>query len=276
MLRLWRDRVLIALAPDSIAVARFARWPRPRVVTALARDCDPRAGAEPWRGAAAALAEVVAGLKGSAAEASVVLSNHFVRYALVPDDANLSGGEEELAFARFCFAKIHGERSKSWEVRLAVAAPGSPRIASAVDAELIEAIRACFPANGTPRLASVQPYLMAAFNRWRRLACRGAVWLLLAEAKRACLARLERGRWTALRNVKGDFGSPASWRELIEREGCLLDAPGTQAGVLVHAPFAESAPAEASAWQYTALRDTLPRGRARLDHPLHALALCAR
>ena len=68
---------------------------------------------------------------------------------------------EELALARFHFAKVHGERANGWDIRVGAGARGAPRLASAVDAGLIEALRARFPAAGkaAARLGAALPHV---------------------------------------------------------------------------------------------------------------------
>src|SRR5262249_3590181 len=104
---------------------------------------------------AAALSRLAEELARASARVTVVLSNHFARYALVPWSDGLRKAEEEAAFARYCFAKIHGERSKDWDLRLSPAPSGAARIASAVDAPLVQAVRAAFPAKA--KLVSAHP-----------------------------------------------------------------------------------------------------------------------
>jgi hypothetical protein len=267
-----RPRVLIGLSPASVAVARLEGGPKPRLAAARTLECDPGLGAEPWQGAVAALPGVAAELEDERCDVTVVLSNHFVRYALVPASETLAAGDEELAFAKYCFVKVHGERAKAWDVRLSAADGRSPRVASAIDAGLLAAIQACFPASGRPRLVSVQPYLMAAFNRSTARKGKHSGWLLLVEPQRACLACIEGGHWTAVRNVKGAFEQPAQWAELLDRERYVAGAAG--ADVFVHAPAA-SAPAESGAWRFQPLSGLLPGGiPPRESHGL-SMALCA-
>jgi hypothetical protein len=142
---------------------------------------------------------------------TVVLSNHFARYTVVqPQDG--ATPEEELALARFQFARIHGERAKAWEVRLSRAGGGA-QLACAIDAALLQDLKACMPSHGRVRLVSVQPYLMAAYNRARRRIPREGAWLLLTEKGRACLARLAPKGWASVH-----FGAEGDGEQLIERE----------------------------------------------------------
>jgi hypothetical protein len=268
-----RPRVLIGLSPAAATLARLEGVRKPRLVGGRALECDSPAAGEPWAGAAAALPALAAELADLHCDVTVVLSNHFVRYALVPASDTLKSGDEETAFARYCFAKVHGERAKAWEVRLSAADAGSSRLASAIDPGLLAAIRACFPPAGKPRLVSVQPYLMAAFNRSDARRGRHSGWLLLVEPQRACLACIEGGRWTAVRNVKGDYDAPAQWTELLERERYVAGG-SAEADVTVHAPAA-AAPAASGAWRFRVLPGPAFEGLSAGDDRRLAMALCA-
>ena len=188
--KLVRPRVLVQLRPDQLLVAD-------RKIA-----CDPRFGAEPWQGALAALKSIEFGK----AAVTVVLSNHFVRYALVPWSDSLSTEQEEEAYVRHHFAKIHGERAKGWALRW------SDGLCSAIDKALLEELKGLFEKNKKAKLASVQPALMAAFNRARGAIPSAGAWLVMAEADRACVALHAQGRWRSVQNARGEAAA------LLERE----------------------------------------------------------
>lgn len=274
MSRLFPDRLLVGLAPNALSLLRVSGAGRPRVSDKRTIACDPALGAEPWEGAAAALARLTEEMAQASAKVTVVLSNHFSRYVLVPWSEDLKKAEEETAFARYCFAKIHGERSKEWELRLSPARSGSARIASAVDAPLVRAVRAAFPSKA--KLVSIQPYLMSAFNRWRKQLGGARAWLLLVEPQRTCLARLERARWTAVRNSRGSFHGPEQWASLLDREQHLAGGERTAEGVYVHAPNGWKAPsAELGGWTFTNLAPASAEGLTPAESERFAMALCA-
>jgi hypothetical protein len=150
-------------------------------------------------------------IPGEKVDVTVVLSNHFARYTVVPPQEGASA-DEDLALARFQFSKIHGERAKGWEVRISRAGDG-PRLACAIDTSLLEGLKARFPRGGKARLASVQPALMAAYNALRKRIPREGAWLLLAEPGRLCLACVAARGWGPVHN-----GHDADWERLIERE----------------------------------------------------------
>jgi hypothetical protein len=177
-------------------------WPERRtfVLEPLAPE-EP----QPWHGALEDFRRKVSALRGRVL-VTVVLSNHFVRYAVLPGEESAATPEEELALARFHFAKIHGDRAKGWEVR---ACEG---LACAIDTALLEGLKSGF-AKTRARLDSVQPALMAAYNRARGRVPREGAWLVLAERGRTCLARLAPRGWASVYN-----GAEADAEALIERE----------------------------------------------------------
>jgi len=204
--RLFPERLAVRLSPTKLMVGEKT----------LA--CDPALGAEPWQGALAALKTLE---WTRHCRVTVVLSNHFVRYAVIPWSGGLSTPAEEEAYLRHHFGKIHGERARAWSLRASEAPAGAARLASAIDTALLEALKAAFPKDGKAKLASVQPELMEAANRWRGAIPASGAWLVLAEPERACLALHGDKGWRSVQNAKGE------WLTLLEREQLRLDdAPG--------------------------------------------------
>jgi hypothetical protein len=275
--RLLRDRLLVSLAPGAVALARAARGLRPCIDSKHVIECDPAFGAEPWQGAADTLAKAIEPIRDERVDVTVVLSNHFARYAVVPSDTAITSLDEELALARFHFTKIYGERARNWDVRTGNGRHGAPRIASAVDAALIQAVRACFPGNGKARLVSVQPYLMSAFNLWRDTMAKEDAWLLLVEPQRACLALIADGAWSTVQASNGEFPAPEDWALLLDRQQLRTGAASASRTVLVHAPDSRrTVSIETGGWKFVGLAPQPVDGFLPLeDRPL-AMALTAR
>lgn len=229
MLPLSPKRLQVSLAPAEISVGdkRIA--------------CDPAFGAEPWQGALAAL-------KGADLPAkcrvTVVLSNHLVRYAVVPWSSALGSPAEEEAYVRHHFAKIHGERAKGWSLRASPGSGNEPRLCSAIDKGLLDELKALFAAKPGARLVSIQPQLMSAFNRWRRDIPAGGAWLILAEPERACVALHGGGAWRAVHNGKGE------WLALLDRERHRVEGEVPDLVLIAGA----AAPANDTSWKFRELR----------------------
>ena len=192
----------------------------------------------PWRPALDALARILPCHRGDAA--GLVLADQFVRYALLPWSETLKTHEQWLAFARHRFTSIHGPIANEWEIKFAGTAPAGPRLACAVDRELVDELVEQFSANAV-RLTSVQPFLVAAFNQVRDsvLSSGGSCWMVVEEPGRLTLALFLRGVWVAIRSRRAD----EHWRrvlpEILERETAFLglEEPCTRVVVCAQGPF---------------------------------------
>jgi len=204
---LWRNKqTRIGLAPDRI------------YVSGVAKNVELAPNDGTWQAAIAALPEVLKGMKG---DAGVVLADQFVRYTLLPWNESLKRAEQWQALAQHRFGALHGPRAADWDVKVCDTAPMGPRLACAVDRELIQGLASLF-VRVNVRLVSVQPFLVAAFNRIRRRVGNGSCWIVVEEPGRLTLALIRRGAWTGIRGRRAD----RSWRnalpELLERESAFL------------------------------------------------------
>lgn len=237
---LWPEQIRIVLHPTQVALLRLANGRSRRILTKQIVSCIPGLnGTPPWRSALHALEAALPEFCTKKAEATVVLSNHFVRYALISHSDQVTTAEEEQALIQHHFTRIYGTASAHWHLSISSAArPDWPRLACAVDQELIEALRALFPSR-KPVLRSIQPYLMAAFNQYRNR-FPASTWLALVEDGVLCLARLEDKQWRVIKCIKiGD-----DWRRdlaiQLEREKFISGRETTDTAstvpVLVFAP----------------------------------------
>jgi hypothetical protein len=203
----WRKKHLrIGLGPD-------------RIMVAGARAIDVPQGSGGWDSALKCLDEALGAAKGG--EASVVIADQFARYALLPWNDTLKTDEQWLALARHRFTGLHGARAAEWDVRVTATAPKGPRLACAVDLALIEALKGACLAHEV-RLASVQPFLVAAYNRIRKTVGNGSCWVVVEEQGRITLVLIKDGAWLAIRGRRCD----ERWRmvlpEILEREAAFL------------------------------------------------------
>jgi hypothetical protein len=263
---LWSHKSLrVIVCPDQVALLPLQgtlglRGLRRAFHDPVVLSCTAASGGQPWRAAVRELEMALPDFAKGGAAATVILSNHFLRYTLVPWHAELADAEEELAFARHCFSKVYGNEAQAWELRLSHEASEMPRLASAVDAELLSALRGVFAGAAVP-LRSVQPHLMAAFNGFRKRLQQPGAWFALLEPGNLCLARLQRGNWMQLRSVR--IGS--AWREelplILEREAFLADSPEVPHEVYVcGADPDDAALPQVESWRFHALAGGLGSG----------------
>ncbi len=217
----WSESLRIGLCPDRLIVARYGRGLRPRLIEKAAVPFDTGTAEEPWRAAVTALQKSLEAHAPRAADATIVLSNHFVRYALLGANEHLSNREEWLEYACHQFEKTYGMRARDWDIQVAEAGAAHPRLASAIDKALMAAAAAAF-GNGRVRLRSVQPYLMIAFNRALPSMAQASFWFVAQEPGRLLLGLIRDGLWRSVRARQ----TSAQWYEdlprMVEREGALL------------------------------------------------------
>jgi hypothetical protein len=272
-----RERLLISLAPGELSWVRMQGLLRPEAGAKRIVPVDAAYGARAWDGAIHALRAETAQWQNDNVAVSIVLSNHFVRYALVPSSDGISAGDEELALARFHFAKVHGEASRDWNIRLSPAPAGATRLASAVDNALIDALQQSFPRERRPRLASIQPLLMSVFNHAgsRVIPAKGA-WFIMTEADRACVALHSGKTWQAVQNVKGQFADPEAWVGLVERVRWSIQLDSVPDTILVHTiPALSQQNRTLGAWKIIGLQTRWPSGTLSTRDGRYTTALSA-
>lgn len=263
-----RDRLGVALYPDRVLLVRTSGGMRPLVTHKDIIELAPADGAPSWQPALEALSRQVAAGTLRGTEVTVVLSSHFAHYTAFPRSDVLSSPEEEAAFARHCFARVHGERVEEWKIKVSRASERGARLACGVERALIEALEKIMAPLGSG-YRSLQPHLMASFNRWRsRLGTRPG-WFVVAEPDLLCIALLRDGGWHSVRTIKVESHWPAELPGALIREECLVDSDVDCDDVYVFAPDGpDPLVLDAGRWRFTSLLPTLlPRMAAGADAP---------
>jgi hypothetical protein len=142
----------------------------------------------------------------------VILSNHLVRYVVLPWSDALSTDDEWIAYAQHVFGTIYGAEAAAWRIRICDGGRGRSRVACAIDSGLFDSISA------VERVVSIQPHLMSAFNARRSEFGEEPGWFVLHEPGRLTLGLVADGEWKLLRNRQ----AAADWRDslgdLLRRE----------------------------------------------------------
>ncbi len=274
---LLRDHLLISLAPGELSWVRLSGALKPKARDKCVVTIENVHGARSWDGAVSALREEAMKWHSDRLLVRIVLSNHFVRYTLVPHSQGINGDKEELALAKFHFSKVHGETVQDWDIRLSPAYySGGARLACAIDIALIETLRQIFPRDRRQQLASVQPLLMSAFNSSASLVPETGAWLLTVEHDRTCVALLSGKTWRAVQNVKGQFLGSEAWVSLVERELWRVDLDTVPDTILVLSPETPSLPHQSNgAWKMSEMQLRWPVGMQPVRDSIYATAISA-
>lgn len=142
------------------------------------------------------------------AQGCVILSDHYVRYLVLPWQDALSGPEEWQTYARHAFRSAYGAAAESWRLSVSMHRFGTPLVAAGVDEAVAAGVVSTVAAMGL-KLKSMEPHFMRVFNRYRsRLGTRD-FWLVTHEGGRLCLAKINQGLWAGLssRQLSGDDAS---------------------------------------------------------------------
>lgn len=240
LLRL-RDEHRIVVRPDRVVLARMkrelTRHGLKRHVQAIHDlPCAPATEEDlPWSGALRALEAALPEFSDRKSHATVVLSNHFMRYALIPWSDALKDAKEEMAYARHSFSGMYGQDSGTWELRVSPGRGCTAQMASAVDARLLGSLRESL-GRFAVNLKSIQPHLMLACNACHASLRGRSSWFAVLEHGNLCLALLQKGRWSWVRSMR--IGS--NWHEelplLLEREAFNANIETGINDVLLWAP----------------------------------------
>jgi hypothetical protein len=270
---LWRDQLRLALSPDRVVAVRLARGLRPKVAAKEILPCSE--GTPSWKGALDTLSQgLLAREPWQRADATVVLSNHFLRYQLLPWSEEIGSEEELAAYARHSFGQVHGEVVREWAVRVDEPRRGQPTLACAVDQGLLDALDASFAA-AKARLVSVRPALAAAFNALRPAFPASAAWFVMAERGKLLLALARDDGWQLVAARKAPAESWAAELPLLldreRRMTAMADAPDR---VYVYAADGRRVGLPAGGpWRFEWLRPRLGFGMSADADAAYALAL---
>jgi hypothetical protein len=226
-----RKRIRVALSPRRALAAVFSAGLRPRLLDQRAVACAPgTAGGLTWEPALEALRTALETLPHARASAVVILSNHFVRYLLLPWKPEIVTAEEELAFAAARFNQVYGASTQDSVIRVSAAPAGSQRVTSAVERPLLQLLAELLAELGL-RAESIQPHLMSAVNAWGGRRLRDG-WVALAEPSLLLLGLRRNGAWISLRSRPLEPAAPLA--AIIEQERRLLGLETAPAEVFLH------------------------------------------
>jgi hypothetical protein len=171
---LWRDEVGIFIGPAKIALARMRRGMRPKCISELETSLD-NVDSNAWQPACDALTEQLDNALWHDANARIVISDHWVRYAILPWSAELSGESERAAHAKLLLANTYGDLSDEWVIRISDSRPLAPAIVSAMPRELLNRIEEVLRLHKL-RPVSLQPNLIVSYNARREHLPNSGAW----------------------------------------------------------------------------------------------------
>ncbi|RTL57715.1 MAG: hypothetical protein EKK46_02650 [Rhodocyclaceae bacterium] len=237
MLRSPTERLAIALCPGRIGVMR--KRGRAEIEQGVVRYAKAATG--DWQAAMDAFDAWLDKMNLRKAQASLLLSNRYVRYALIPWSALGLKRAEEDALVRVRFEEAYGDMA-GWRIVADPGRYGSARIACALPADMVDRLHAQWAARQL-RGGAILPHFVACWNRWRNpVGSKPALtaWdktpslFAVAESSTLVVGTLApQGQgWTGLRALSADT---ASLPDTLYRES-LLQGHAEPLPVRLHVP----------------------------------------
>lgn len=231
---LWRDEVRLHLGPQGASLARYRRGLKPQLVLEKV-VVAAEGGAGDWsRSLSAARSELEAG-EWRHANASVVVSDAWVRYAVVPWRHELTDDTERLAHGRLILRQAYGDEMAGWTMQLGQTVPGLAQLVCAIPTVLLADIRAALQQSAL-RMTSLQPRLVAAFNRWRSRMPESGGWFVAVDDGALAAARLDGEQWADVHCIRVDGDWIADLNRLRTVDLLENGAASPRRRVLIDAP----------------------------------------
>lgn len=273
-----RDELRVVMYRDQIQAVRIGRkltlkGKLSRVVEKKIYPC-PAGDDQSCEGALKVLETVLSELTNKLAFARVILSNHFMNYAMVELNQTLNGEAEELAYAKHCFIQLYGSSATDWEFRLNHDHAGDQQLASAANALFLQNIRAAF-ARANVKLESIQPYLMAAYNNCHSDLQNQDAWFVSVEHGSLCIGLVRQGHWSSVRtfNVGNDWYEKLN--EILDRESFLSEIDTSSDTIFLWAPeYIRVDLPKIIRWKIRKLKPGIRAGFAADFEEQYAIAMC--
>ncbi len=216
---LLRDRIEVFLSPTRVDLVRWSRGIKPKQRERQTATCVRDPDVPAWQPPLMQLKQMIP--NGAGAEIAFLVSNHFVRYAVIPPHSKIETPAELYAYAAFQMKEVYGDRVTAWEVSVSSWDAGGGAVCAAVERDLLEELKD-FAASGKMRLKSMEPYFASAFDHWHKRIDNSRAWFALVESGRFCLASLENGGWRRILNQRTMDGVEDELVAALEREALLF------------------------------------------------------
>jgi hypothetical protein len=211
----------VSLANDNVSIVRLQHGLGVRLLEKRHAPIVLKPQSKPWFAWISELESLMV-QSGTGLPITIVLSNHLVRYKIIPALPAFSPADKALEVATHCFRESYGDIVDGWSVRINPLPHGDTLLISAVDSDLISGIEALCKQNRC-KLKSIQPYLMSGFNCARSEIDATACCFVQVETGRLSIALIRDGGWQSITAcpITDDWSKDLA--ALITREMLLAD-----------------------------------------------------
>jgi hypothetical protein len=230
------DYYCASIAPGSAALLHMRRGWHPVIVQKSLANSATKSTDSHWLAELGLLESLLSDAQ-QGLPLNIAISNHYMRYRLVPAPplSMPAAGVQELL--QHCFRETYGDIADKWQIRANPMPGRGDVVACAVDRALMEGLKATADKSGL-KLTSAQPYFMSGFNADCRRIDDEETCFVQVEPGRIMLGSLRDKNWLGLRAI----AATPRWKEElpthIEREILLAGWENACPTVFLHAPEA--------------------------------------
>lgn len=218
---LWRDQMQVFFAPGRVELVRSFRGIKPKQATKLAAACELNPDLPAWEQPLRQLDQMITDAAGM--DITIMISNDFVRYAVVSPQTQIASPAELYAYAAFHMREVYGERVAGWTLSMSAWDPCGGGVCAAIESTMLQQLTE-LAARRDMRLKSIVPYLSGAFDQWRKRFDRERIWFALVETGRLCLASLSSGAWQGIRSQRMLHNVEDELLAALDQEAILVSA----------------------------------------------------
>lgn len=217
MLPLWRNQLRVVLCPDKVIFLGWGRGLHPKVILQTTLPCAPISDVPNWQSALDVFECWLGSHEMGRADVTVVLSNHFVRYAVMPYSIDVNSREEERTLAQILFEGVYGELVKQWKLEIVDGGYGEPRLMAAADTSLLDKIANVLTPS-TLQLSAITPYFVSAFNRFHKQMQEPDGLFTVVEAGQMVVVAFKNAQLSSVRRVLLNGKLDEHLPKLLQRE----------------------------------------------------------
>lgn len=221
---LLRDQLHIFIHPEYLLLMRINSKQKVLKKQVLPLEGTPEIHTEinGWQPALSHLQEQLMQAEWKSIGTHIVISNHFVRYASIPWNAELSNSEERFAYLKHSFVKRYGDTAKLWSLRMTNPDFQQPALASGLSDMFLLQLQACCSDAGL-KVLTIQPHLMFALNQSRAEIGEHSVCFVMVERGRLCVAMIHHGILQSVTDYATETDIARQVEAIIKRESIMLD-----------------------------------------------------
>jgi hypothetical protein len=201
---MWTNQLFAVIGADNAALVHRSRGLRKQIldqkhVTFLRQAEIAEAETLVWMQATTQLDKLLGTMQFKAnTQLNITVASDFVRYLTLPPQQVHMSADEKLAYAAAAYREVYGAVADSWQIKLQDSPAHEVATSAAIDSKLLERLKQ-IALNRELKLASVQPYLMSAFNGLHSQLKHANGFLAIVETNRLLLISLQDGKCQNLR-----------------------------------------------------------------------------